>query len=238
VTLAGGTNSKNFPTTRGAHATTYNGGPPWFRADAFACRLDPRKIGAAQLVYSTFLGGSQGEGAPALSVDASGVVTVTGSTGSTDFPTTRGAYDTTYNRGDAFVSRLDMGVAMYGDVHEVSIRTGGTQSLTVNAGKAHANRLYWIFGSVTGTSPGVNLLGVHIPLNPDLYSNVAMANVNTTVFTKFRGSLDANGLATASFVVPANLPLPAGFTFHHAYVVYDASGRLYMASNAVPLRLR
>jgi len=35
-----------------------------------------------------------------------------------------------------------------------------------------------------------------------------------------------------------NLPLPPGFTFHHAYVVYDASGRFYMASNAVPLRLK
>jgi hypothetical protein len=173
-----------------------------------------------------------------MSVDDSGVVTVTAGTGSTDFPTTRGVYDTIYNKGDAFVSRLDMGVALYGDVHEVRIATGGTQKFTVNAGKAHANRLYWIFGSITGTQPGVNLLGVHIPLNPDLYTNVAMAAVNTNVFTKFRGALDAKGLATALFRVPANLPLPWGFTFHHAYVVYDASGKFYMASNAVPLRLR
>ncbi len=59
--------------------------------------------------------------------------------------------------------------------------SGGKQTLTVNAGKAHANSLYWIFGSVTGTRPGVNLLGVHIPLNPDPYTDVPMANVNTTV---------------------------------------------------------
>ena len=91
---------------------------------------------------------------------------------------------------------------------------------------------------ITGTRPGVNLPGVHIPLNPDLYTDVAMGAVNTIVFTKFKGTLDANGLATASFKVPANLPLPSGFTFHHAYVVYDASGKLYMASNAVPLRLK
>ena len=43
---------------------------------------------------------------------------------------------------------------------------------------------------------------------------------------------------TASFNVPANLPVGSGFTFHHAYVVYDASGKFYMASNAVPLTLR
>ncbi len=79
---------------------------------------------------------------------------------------------------------------------------------------------------------------MHIPLNPDPYTVVAMAAVNTTVFTNFKGTLDANGLATASFNVPPNLPFPPGFTFHHAYVVYDASGKFYMASNAVPLRLR
>jgi hypothetical protein len=233
VTVAGFTSSANLPTTRGAYDTTQNNG-----VDAFVSRLDPSKTGTAQLVYSTYLGGLNDDFARALAVDASGVVTVAGYTGSIDFPTTRGAFDTTLNVYDAFISRLDMGVALYGNVHHFSKVIGGTQTLTVNAGKAHANRLYWIFGSVTGTTPGVNLLGVHVPLNPDLYTDVAMGAVNTTVFAKFRGTLDGNGLATASFRVPSNLPLPAGFTFHHAYVVYDASGKFYMASNAVPLRMR
>jgi hypothetical protein len=241
VTVTGGTNSWNFPTTSGAYATTLKGPKNSFPrlGDGFVSRLDPQKRGSAQLLYSTFLGGTSNESLMALSVDASGVATVAGWTSSTDFPTTSGAFDTTGNGlNDAFVSRLDMGVAMYGDVHEIRITTGGTQRLTVNAGKAHKNLRYWIFGSVTGTTPGVNLLGVHIPLNPDLYTDIAMVHVNTTAFTKFMGTLDANGLATASFNVPANVQAPSGFTFHHAYVVYDASGKLYMASNAVPLRLR
>jgi hypothetical protein len=151
-------------------------------------------------------------------------------------------YDTTYNGGtpaggDVFVSRLDMGVALYGDVHKILIATGGTQKLTVNAGKAHASRLHWILGSITGITPGVSLLGVHIALNPDLYTDVAMGAVNTTVFTKFKGTLDSNDLATASFNVPTNLPVVPGFTFHHAYVVYDASRKFHLASNAVPLCL-
>ena len=62
--------------------------------------------------------------------------------------------------------------------------------------------------------------------------------VNTPVFMNFKGTLDSNGLATASFNVPANLPLSSGFTFHNAYVVYDASGKLYMASNAVPVEFK
>ena len=153
-------------------------------------------------------------------------------------PKPSSAYDPTSNGlVDVFISRLDMGVALYGDVHEILIKDGGTQRLTVNAGKTHANRLYWIFGSITGTTPGVNLLGVHIPLNPDLYTDVTIGFALPPIFVNFKGTLDANGLAAASFIVPSNLPLPSGFTFHHAYVVYGG-GRFYMASNAVPLRLK
>ena len=53
-----------------------------------------------------------------------------------------------------------------------------------------------------------------------------------------KGTLDGNGLASAAAIVPANLGLPLGITFHHAYVVYDANGMFYMASNAVPLVLK
>ena len=59
------------------------------------------------------------------------------------------------------VRNSNRGVALHGDVHEISIQTGGTQTLTVNAGKAHANRSYWIFGSESGANPGVDVLGVH-----------------------------------------------------------------------------
>ena len=90
VTVAGQTQSINFPTTSGAYDTTHNG-----NYDGFVSRLDPSKTGTAQLVYSTFLGGSSGEYALALSVDASGVVTVAGRTQSTNYPTTSGAHDTT-----------------------------------------------------------------------------------------------------------------------------------------------
>ena len=44
-----------------------------------------------------------------MAVDASGNATVAGYTGSSDFPTTPGALDTTFNGGihDAFVTRLN-----------------------------------------------------------------------------------------------------------------------------------
>jgi hypothetical protein len=237
VTVCGMTDAADFPTTQDAHSTTTNGA-----GDIFASRLDPRLVGPAQLIYSTFLGGSSTDFAEALAVDASGIVTIAGWTMATNtgkYPTTRGAYMLkSIGVFDTVVSRLDLGIPLYADVHQLPIRIGGAQRFTIGAGKAHANRLYWMFGSITGTVPGVNVLGVHVPLNPDLYTNVALSAVNTTVFTNFRGKLDANGRASASFNLPANVPLPSGFTFHHAYVVYDASGKIHMASNAVPLRLK
>jgi Beta-propeller repeat len=66
------------------------------------------------LVYSTYLGGrndlagSNGDSGTGIAVDSSGNAYITGITGSTDFPTTAGALQTT-NGGndDAFVSKLN-----------------------------------------------------------------------------------------------------------------------------------
>ncbi len=91
----------NFPTTPGAYDTSYNGGV----SDVFVTKLN---ASGSELVYSTYLGGSNDEEGQAIAVDASGNVYVTGNTKSTDFPTTIGAYDGSYNGGysDVFVARI------------------------------------------------------------------------------------------------------------------------------------
>jgi hypothetical protein len=104
ATVAGTTNSINFPTTPGAFDTTYDGGNTV--GDAFVTRLSATGSG---LVYSTFLGGGRDDSAHALALDAQGAATVAGYTYAADFPTTPGAFDTTHsggNRIDAFVTRL------------------------------------------------------------------------------------------------------------------------------------
>ena len=233
LTVCGTTRSTDHPTTQGAYDTTHNGG-----FDGFVGRLDPRAVGPAQLLYGTYLGGTGDDNIYGLSVDGSGVATVAGDTLSSNYPTTQGAYDPTANgKADVVVSRLDMGVALRADLHRLSLRRAGTQNLTLNAGAIHANRSYWIFGSVTGTWPGITLGGVPIPLNPDVYTDVTLTAANTLLLSKFKGTLDANGAATASFNVPSGLPPLGSVTLHHAFIVYDAQGRFYLASNAVPLGL-
>jgi len=91
VYVAGRTSAANFPVTSGSFQTT-NRTPESQGINAFITKLNP--TGTA-LVYSTYLGGSAGDAAYGLAVDSSGNAYVTGSTYSTDFPTTQGAFQTT-----------------------------------------------------------------------------------------------------------------------------------------------
>ena len=99
--VTGQTDSANFPTTAGAYQTTAGGGI----YDVFVSKLNPAGSG---LLYSTYLGGSGFDGGYGIAVDNSGSTYVTGQTDSANFPTTVGAYQTTFGGiYDAFVSKLN-----------------------------------------------------------------------------------------------------------------------------------
>ena len=83
--------SADFPTTAGAFDTTFNGD-----ADAFVTKLTRA---APPSLYSTYLGGSSLDYGNGIAVDGAGNAYVTGVHVSTNFPTTAGAFDTTYNGG-------------------------------------------------------------------------------------------------------------------------------------------
>ena len=93
-----------FPTTPGAYDTTING-----LEDAVVFVFDRALVGTDQLVSSTFLGGSLSEWVRHVAIHPSGDIVVATQTWSSDYPTTPGAYDTTFSGGDrdGSVSRLD-----------------------------------------------------------------------------------------------------------------------------------
>jgi hypothetical protein len=99
--ITGNTQSADFPTTTDAIQTINASG-----RTAFVTALDAK---GARLTYSTYLGGSNGDGGYGIAVDSNGNAYVTGYTNSTDFPTTAGASETSLARGasrDAFVMKI------------------------------------------------------------------------------------------------------------------------------------
>jgi Chitobiase/beta-hexosaminidase C-terminal domain/Bacterial Ig-like domain (group 3)/Beta-propeller repeat len=93
--VAGFTSSGNFPVTTGAYQSKNNGG-----FNVTVSKLNP--TGTA-LVYSTYLGGSTDSVSEGLAVDSEGNAYVAGYTSDTDFPVTKGAFQTT-NKADTNTS--------------------------------------------------------------------------------------------------------------------------------------
>jgi hypothetical protein len=99
--VAGVTTSRDFPVTPGAaQRTTASVGVE----EAFVLKLDPSGV----VVWATYLGGDKSDTAYAIAVDAAGAAYVTGSTNSTNLPTSAGAPQRTLGgASDCFVSKLD-----------------------------------------------------------------------------------------------------------------------------------
>jgi len=100
IYVTGQTASANYPTTAGVFDSGYNN-----NTDVFVTKLDST---GSTVVYSTFMGGSAFDSGNGIAVDDAGAAYVAGFSGSLNYPTTPGSFDTTQNGGsDAFVSKLD-----------------------------------------------------------------------------------------------------------------------------------
>ncbi|HTA45935.1 MAG TPA: SBBP repeat-containing protein, partial [Bryobacteraceae bacterium] len=101
VYVTGSTTSADFPTSAGVWQTSLKGSP-----NAFVASLN---AAGSALLYSTYLGGTGTEIAFGIAVDGSHEATVTGTTSSANYPTTTGAWQTSFGGGntDVFLTRLN-----------------------------------------------------------------------------------------------------------------------------------
>jgi fibronectin type 3 domain-containing protein len=98
--VVGRTNSADFPTTSNAYMKDQVGS-----IDVFLLKLNPA---GTDLVFSTYLGGTDNEYYPQVKVDDDGHVYVTGHTSSTNFPTTQGVvYMRSRGGQDGFLTKLN-----------------------------------------------------------------------------------------------------------------------------------
>jgi hypothetical protein len=112
--VTGSTTSTDFPLSAGAYSSTQ----PTSSSVAFLTLIDASKSGANSLKYSTYLGGNNGDQGNGIAVDATGKAYIIGTTNSTTFPVTPGAFQiaqapgaSSGGLGNAFVSEIDPSVA-------------------------------------------------------------------------------------------------------------------------------
>ncbi|HEV2763447.1 MAG TPA: SBBP repeat-containing protein, partial [Pyrinomonadaceae bacterium] len=164
VYVVGTTFSNNFPTKNGLQAT-FGGG-----RDIFALKLSTGGNGAADLLYSTYLGGAGDEEGASVAVDSNGHLYLTGSTTSNNYPTTAGAFDTSLagTNADAVVTRLN------------PAETGA------------ASLVYSTFLGGTGTDKGFDL-ALDNSATPNVYLTGSTGSFSTGgVFPVTAGAFDTN----------------------------------------------
>ena len=164
--IVGYTLSTDFPVSAGAFQTTYSGG-----TDGFVAKLNSN---GTALAFATYLGGGlQSDRIWGVDVDGEGNAYVAGQTENTGFPTTVGAFDTSFsNSEDAFLTKINpTGTGLV-----YSTFLGGTAADKAFAVKVASNGEAFIAGE-TGSA------NLNFPLR-----NSLQGNLGTLFLTRFNAA--------------------------------------------------
>jgi uncharacterized protein (TIGR03437 family) len=195
VYITGLTVSANFPVTPGAFQSKHAGTPSQYFligvgqvSDAFVTKIDP----TGKIVYSTYLGGANTDVVQAIAVDAQGNAYVAGTTNSTNFPVTAGAYQTSASfvtnglgQSHVFVTKLNAsGSAL---VYSTFIAGTGSDQATAIAVDTAGNAY------VTGSTSSLDF-----PVTTGAFqTNAAMGPAYSPPFHGYLAKLNAAGSALA-----------------------------------------
>jgi hypothetical protein len=139
VYVGGTTYSNDFPVTPGAFDTSV------IQSEGYVARFTPD---GATLLNATYLGGSDAEALNSLDVHLGGSLHVSGTTGSSDFPTTLGSFDTTFSAPtDGYIARLKPDLSAL----EFSTYIGGNARDEVNGVVADPNGITFFIGTTFST---------------------------------------------------------------------------------------
>jgi gliding motility-associated-like protein len=120
-----------YPTTVGAYQTSFAGGTGQGALIGTDIGITKYNLTGTGLVYSTYIGGSSDELAHSLIVNEQGELYVYGSTSSPNYPTTAGAFQTSFGGGAAFTpSGIGVSYINGSDIIVSRISADGTQLLS------------------------------------------------------------------------------------------------------------
>jgi len=231
VYVAGQTASSDFP-TRNAYQTVL-GAVANGVTDAFVTKLNPNVAGAASLLYSTYLGGTNMENGVGIAVDSSNYAYVTGSTSSSDFPTLSASDTALGGSSDAFVVKLDPALSGSASLIYATYLGGGAEETGLGIAVDTAGNAY-VTGYTTSTDfPTLNGYDSSFNGNYDAFvtklvtgapvasADLSVSNAdspdpmlegNTITYT----IVVTNGGPDAATGVTLTDPLPAGTAFASA----------------------
>jgi hypothetical protein len=227
--IVGDTNAMGLPTTAGVFQPTpgpaSSGNPLMTSAvRGFIAKFNPvTAAGGSSLAYATYLGGNTpdmigdeyvaaGDSVASITTDAEGYAYISGATASPDFPVTSGAYQTTFNNGDAaFVAKLNpTGTAIEWATY-LGDQSGNGQSVSeVGPIQLDGNGNIYVTGKVQGGSfPWV---GNMEPYNgaPVFVSELDPTGSKLLFSTEFGGGGD--GIVSGGLAVDPAGNMYVGFT--------------------------
>ncbi len=201
-----------FPTTTGAYDTAYNG---W--SDVFVTKLNATGTG---LVFSTYLGGGNDDYPGGVTLNAADEVLVCGSTKSTNFPTSAGAWDGAPNGDfDAFVGKLSAS----GSTLVASTLIGGSSIDSATGVRACTNGQIVIAGA--SSSPNFPSTAGSFDSTPNGLSDAIVcrftANLGQLVWSTFLGG-SGDDQALALDMDASDAPVITGQAYPGYPVTSDA----------------
>lgn len=205
-----GTTGINFPITNSAYDTSPNG-----VSDLFISKLNNN---LSQLVFSTLLGGDGYDYVHDLIMDRDGNVLITGETQSSDFPTTAGAYDQSFEgfQGSdtgVFVAKLN------GDLSQLSASTFLNDDGVGRALAIDADENVFVAGRAGITHPTTE--GVYQPL---LSADFSTDTAGDAYVSKFDRNLSK--LLASTFIGGSN------YDFAHTLAI-DSKGNIYVGGDTL-----
>lgn len=198
----------NYPTTIGAYQVNFAGGT----IDMAITKYDTT---GTTLIYSTYIGGSGSEAPHSLIVNSNDELFIFGTTGSSNYPTTPGAYDNTFNGGTPCNLTNGLGYSY----------TNGSDIVISRLSTNGANLLASTYVGGSGND-GVNSLNT---ANANLVFNELRYNYADEI----RGEImiDANNnVYVASCTRSTNFPVTAG-SFQTTYGGGDMDGVIIKMDN-------